>query len=223
MIFFFIIGIPILFMYIFLGGSKDKYWKIDKTGVFIVVKDSTSKEFYHVIKQKEAIDTTKALRALVYFDTKFYAEIKSSNSTLSAATEPGIFGNPQKIKKFQILYSDFYKEEYIDISKFLNNDSTLNYNSLILSDFQLYHEYHKSIGYHPKKALIFKDPNQFVSYFNIDNSDLNRIGEENVFLSFNIDKHCFSNTNSLFKLKIIIEFTDDTKIQKKYYGRLKAI
>lgn len=218
----FVIGIPLLFMLTFVtGNGNDKYWKINNTGIFIIQKDSTTTEYYHTIRQKEAIDTIKALRALIYFDTEFYAELKQTNSTLSAATEPGILGNPQKIKTLQILYSDFYKEEYKDISKLLSNDTTLDYNSLIQSDFQLFHEYHGTLGYHEKNALLFKDPNQFVTYFNADNKDLNWIGEENTFLSFNIDNKVFSTSNSLFKIKILIEFSDNTKFQKKYFGRLQ--
>ncbi|MBL7936094.1 MAG: hypothetical protein JNM51_09850 [Bacteroidia bacterium] len=223
-ILFFIIGIPILFMWTILSGSgHDKYWKINNTGIFIIQKDSPTTEHYQTIRPKEGIDTIKALRALIYFDTEFYAEIVQNNSMLSAATEPGVFGNPQKIKTFQILYSDFYKEEYKDISNFLSNDSTLNYNTLIQSDFHLFHKYHGTDDYHDKTAYIFKGPKQFVNYFNTDNGELNMIGQENTFLSFVIDKKVFSKSKSLFKIKILIEFTDNTKFQKKYYGRLKNI
>jgi len=225
-ILFFIIGIPLLFLWMFLDSNgSGRYWKITNTTISIIQKDSPTTEYYHAVTHKSSVDTSEINKILIYLDTEYFDEIKSSGEMLNARPPYGYGGNPQKITSFKLQYSPLDKNEYIDITNCLTND-TINASmqndlrDLNEQNFFLYGNYHGSMTYNEEVAYIFSNVNQFVNCFNTDNDGF-MVGHRHDYrcITFNIDKRVFSNR--FFKLKLSIQFNDKTYYHKTYFGSLK--
>ncbi len=218
---FFILGVPLIFMWSFVSsGSNNRFWQIDKAGLYIINKDSLQAEYYHFSNLKSGLDTFNTHLLLMYFDTDFYAEPIPNTAMLSASQKPGYMGNPQKIKTIKVFASHFYKTNYMDISNTLTNDSIPNYNELTSVNFQLYKNYHGEIGYQPHLAYVFNDVKHLVYFFNHHTSHFDEIGDDNTFIKFKIDKNVFRKFGRLFKLKLKVELSNKI-IERTYFYRLK--
>jgi hypothetical protein len=225
-ILFFLIGIPLLFLWSFLNSNgSGRYWKITNTAISIIQKDSLTTEYYHAVRNKACVDTLKPNKVLIYLDTEYFDELKSSGEMLNARPPYGYAGNPQKITSFKLLYSRLDKNEYKDITEFLTNDTIntsirKNSDDLNEQNFFLYGNYHGAMTNYEEVAYIFGNVNQFVSCFNTDNDGF-MVGHRHDYrcVTFNIDKRVF--TDRFFKLKLFIQFNDKTFYQKTYFGSLK--
>ncbi len=209
-ILFFVVGIPLIFFIELVNGfgsSSGDYYKFQNADIQIAtIEFNSDSSVIQKITNINKIDTNNQNAFYIRFETEFYSNIQSSNSSLQAAHAPGQYGCQEKIDSLSLYVIDektnkkINFSDYIELpsnSRLITTESENKYCQMLKVNDSLYQE-----------IYIFENLKDFQNKFNSSKGQLFDFMLYNTPLLFFFNKNFANNLDSSFDLHLFIKMTN---------------